>query len=311
MKEMKNRMPARAVIFFAIGNLWLAVALGCAETQQPIGQKPPETGLAKEEEPTADRSTQRQEEASWNLLVLSDCTSPHQLNGCDKVKMYLAIYPMGRHVTEAKQALEVGSPIIAKLAEEQDWGNAQPETCKALKNANDCDGVSRYLSGQPSGAHVEEARTLLAQAQPRIMAVRETEERRLQSMPPPVAGFMSLTQFRSLAPEALRRVEELSAHGLPDISLDSWGYGRWTSLAVEVKGATDAERYNNFGDWAVAIREAIGSIYREWNSRSNHAPEVREQQHAFFNRWVDKINSMVGIWNSEFRERMERARLGK
>ena len=142
-------------------------------------QKEEDAADAKEAEQLAARKEQRRlEESSWNQVVLSECTAATQLTACDAVKEYLARYPAGRHVAEAKKALEQGAPLVAKLVDERDWRVARPEACKAPKTSTDCDGVTSYVAAQPAGVHLSEAQSLLAQAEPKLAAVRKGEERR-------------------------------------------------------------------------------------------------------------------------------------
>lgn len=134
---------------------------------------------AKEEEQLAARKEQRKrEETTWSQVVLSECSAATQLTGCDQVRQYLADYPTGRHAAEAKRALETGLPLIAKLGDERDWRVGNPEPCRAPKASTDCDGVASYLTAQPAGAHVAEARALLAQAEPKLAAARKAEAQR-------------------------------------------------------------------------------------------------------------------------------------
>ena len=131
----------------------------------------------EEEQIAARKERRRQEEASWSQVVLSECSAATQLSGCERVKQYLADYPTGRHTVEAKQALEVGLPLIAKLGDERDWRVAGPEACRAPKATTDCDGVTSYLAAQSAGAHADEARRLLKEAEPKLAAVRNAEAR--------------------------------------------------------------------------------------------------------------------------------------
>jgi hypothetical protein len=134
--------------------------------------------VEREQRRVAQREQRRQEEAAWARVVLSECKAPTQLDGCNLVKDYLSSYPTGAHAAEARQALEAGAPLIAKLADERDWRVARPESCATPKEITDCDGVTSYMAAQPAGAHVEEARRLLAKAEPKLAAARKAEEKR-------------------------------------------------------------------------------------------------------------------------------------
>ncbi|HXK20581.1 MAG TPA: hypothetical protein VNG33_22375 [Polyangiaceae bacterium] len=142
-------------------------------------QQEDDAASAKEEQQLAARKEQRrQEEATWRQVVLSECSAATQLTGCDHVKQYLSDYPTGRHAAEAKKALEDAMPLIAKLADERDWRVAKPETCAVPRASTDCDGVASYLSAQPAGVHVDEARALLAKAEPKLAVARKAEGQR-------------------------------------------------------------------------------------------------------------------------------------
>jgi hypothetical protein len=126
----------------------------------------------------AQKEQEQMDDAAWNQLVMSECTTPTQLTGCDGAKQYLAQYPHGRHIVEAKKALEAGMPVIARLSDERDWGSSRFEACKSPRESTDCDSVSAYIQGQPAGVHIAEARELLAQAESKLRALRITEEQK-------------------------------------------------------------------------------------------------------------------------------------
>ena len=134
--------------------------------------------LAKQKEQfKAKQEQQHQDDAAWNQVVSSECTTPTQLTGCDSVKVYLAQFPNGLHVTEAKKALEAGVPIIAQLTDARDWATSRAESCKSPRVSSDCEGISSYLQAQPAGAHAADARELLARAEPKLTALRKAEEK--------------------------------------------------------------------------------------------------------------------------------------
>jgi hypothetical protein len=132
----------------------------------------------RQKDEAAKREAVQQDDAAWNQIVLAECTAPTQLTGCESVKGYLAEYPTGRHVAEAKKAVNAGAPIIAKITDDRDWSAARAESCKKPKRSTDCDGVTSYLAAQPVGARADEARALLAQVEPTLESLRKAEEKR-------------------------------------------------------------------------------------------------------------------------------------
>ena len=98
-----------------------------------------------------------------------------------------------------------------------------------------------------------------------------------------------------------------------------------------MKGGSDAEKYENFGPWAVAVRDSIRNIYNDWRGsvsndyndwkRGNHSDQYLEKerdklhsnlenQRDWLEKWMDKINGTIGLWQKTYKERMERARRG-
>jgi hypothetical protein len=128
-------------------------------------------------ESKAQQQRRQEDDAAWNQVVSSECCTPTQITGCDSVKLYLAQFPNGQHVMEAKEALETGVPVIARITDERDWGASRAESCKSPRVSSDCDGISSYLQAQPAGAHVADARELLTRAEPRLIALRKAEEK--------------------------------------------------------------------------------------------------------------------------------------
>jgi len=131
----------------------------------------------KQKEDAEKLEALKQDDAAWNQIVPAECTTPTQLTGCESVKGYLAEYPNGRHVAEAKKALNAGTPILAKLTEDRDWSAARVEVCKKPKRSTDCDGVTSYVVSQPVGAHADESLALLTQVEPMLESLRKAEEK--------------------------------------------------------------------------------------------------------------------------------------
>jgi len=130
----------------------------------------------KEEAQIARRRAEaRKEEASWSQVVLSDCTNPTRVDGCDATKQFLTHFPAGKHAGEARRAVEAGSVLVAQLADERDWLLAQVQQCREPQASTDCEGVSRYVSVHPAGVHVEEARDALGRSQTRRAQLEQSQ----------------------------------------------------------------------------------------------------------------------------------------
>ena len=128
---------------------------------------------------------------------------------------------------------------------------------------------------------------------------------------PPLARFISLTHFQDFNVPSLKNVKALSpGHVLPEIDLRDWDSGAWTTFAQsDVIGPSDAQKYENFGPWAAAIRDSLREAYNDWKSYDHNDDELKIQ-HDWLNRWVASINGTIGTWQSEYKEKMERARRG-
>ena len=55
-----------------------------------------------------------------------------------------------------------------RRADEHAWITARPITCKQPTRADACDGVQAYLADYPDGAHADQAKALLDEAQPAL-----------------------------------------------------------------------------------------------------------------------------------------------
>ena len=148
---------------------------------------------------------------------------------------------------------------------------------------------------------------------------------------PPLSNFIILSNF----PSALTKdISQFNPGGvLPELDIRHWSLGNWVNIAqTDVFGNTDAEKYENFGPWAVAVRDSLKNIYNDWAEsaknhynnwkRGNHNDQEVEGEHDklqsnlekqrdWLERWVGRINSMLGLWQSTYKERMERARRGQ
>jgi hypothetical protein len=131
-----------------------------------------------------------------------------------------------------------------------------------------------------------------------------------QSNPPPLSSFMSMQNFEEYAPNSLEQVRQLTdGYTLPELDIRKWN-SSWTTLAQEVVGKDDAEKYKNFGPWAKSIKNTLHEVYRNWKSERHNDDELK-RQYDFLNRWIGRINATLGTYSDTYLELMERARRGK
>ncbi|MCU0691304.1 MAG: hypothetical protein MUF54_07880 [Polyangiaceae bacterium] len=130
------------------------------------------------EREAADR---RDEALAWAASHVEQCQKAEKATDCDGIDAYLAKYPTGLHVAEAKAALASVQDAITRLRDDAAWVAADIPRCKSPEKSDACDGVEQYLKQRPNGLHAVEARELLrlkrfALAQ---LAVNEDNERRM------------------------------------------------------------------------------------------------------------------------------------
>jgi len=126
------------------------------------------------------RAVKRQEEEAWSQVVLSDCTSPTRVDGCEAAKQFLTRFPDGKHASETRKAVETGSVLVAKLADDRDWGASNGDACREPQTSTDCDGVSNYVNTHPAGVHLEEAQAVLARTQKRRAQLAQAEAQKAE-----------------------------------------------------------------------------------------------------------------------------------
>ena len=103
-----------------------------------------------------------EEETTWNAARVTGCELPISLTGCDAVRIYLAKYPEGAHVEEAKKAISAGEPQLLKLQKDENaWQQAGVAACRSHSGTEPCLGVELYLAKYQAGLHADEARALL------------------------------------------------------------------------------------------------------------------------------------------------------
>jgi hypothetical protein len=117
-----------------------------------------------------------------------------------------------------------------------------------------------------------------------------------QAKKAPIADFMKLRVLaRGLRTKAVDELEVLSDDGLPNVDLNDWLNGNWQNLAEDVKGDTPTQKLNGFRNWALAVKNVITDIFRNWNNRDqDHDDSVTKQQTHLWQRWLDAIDSQIG-----------------
>lgn len=124
---------------------------------------------------------------------------------------------------------------------------------------------------------------------------------------PPLARFMSLKRFNVPAMEQLR---QLSSNGrVPEINLEDWRGGNWATQSQFIEGASDAEKFARFEQWAQAIRNVIIQVYNQWSADDRPDAELKDQYRLLQN-WLDAIKSMIRFWTTNHKEAIHRARQG-
>jgi hypothetical protein len=141
---------------------------------------------------------------------------------------------------------------------------------------------------------------------------------------PPLSNFIILSNFPN---DLTKDISKFNPGGvLPELDIRHWSLGSWVNIAqTDVFGNTDAEKYENFGPWAMAVRDSLRNIYNDWKEsainhynnwkRGNHNDqEVEamsdklhsnlENQRDWLEKWVGRINSMLGLWHSTYKERI-------
>jgi len=149
---------------------------------------------------------------------------------------------------------------------------------------------------------------------------------------PPLGNFIDLSEFEKT--RGSNDLINLSRSGrLQELNIEDWRHDPWTSIAeANVAGRDDSEKYANFGKWAVSVRSILENIYDDFKSdmfrrfdewrRGNHNEQLLENkrnefnetlrsQKSFLSSWINRINSVIGTWNTEYAQPMARARQGR
>ncbi|MCK9567747.1 hypothetical protein M0R72_02205 [Candidatus Pacearchaeota archaeon] len=200
---------------------------------------------------------------------------------------------MGKISDEWKDAKDAIIDLLKKAK-----GNSPIVTSRVLREA---------LGGAGAGAGVG-AESTRGKAHGAEGEYEDSEGRTVHRRPnaPPLAEFMSLQNFTRYNSPSLEKVRELTDGGvLPELEFDKWS-SSWATLAQEVAGKDDAEKYKKFGPWAEAIKNTLNEVYRAWKARRHNTEELRDQ-YDLLNEWIGRINSTLGVYNSTFREAIHRA----
>jgi len=142
----------------------LVAALGRSNRLAQFAQTKKQAGEAARAQADARsaESARVTEEQYWNLAHVTACEMPTSLTGCDNVRIYLAKYPSGVHVEEAKRALATGQPKFEALQKDENaWAQAGAGACGAHAAPDACVGVELYVTKYPAGLHADRARALL------------------------------------------------------------------------------------------------------------------------------------------------------
>lgn len=112
------------------------------------------------------------DDEDWNASDAPACRLGTMITSCDGIVGYVKKRSEGKHIGEAKEALEEGAPRIAILIDNKDWKEASFERCQYPATGGDCNGVQDYVKKHPEGAHVTKARSILNSSAGKIEAFR-------------------------------------------------------------------------------------------------------------------------------------------
>ncbi len=129
----------------------------------------------KAKEEAAQRKADR---TAWGEANVDACRAPEKSTDCDGIDAYLAAFPQGEHVDEAKQILESVMPTLGPMRDEAAWKAADAPRCRSPKSSGDCDGVQAYVKEYPQGRHADEARRLLRLKRAVLARLAALEEQR-------------------------------------------------------------------------------------------------------------------------------------
>ncbi len=136
---------------------------------------------ARIEEQERASSRNNADDAAWTEATtpsaVASCQSPKQSKDCAEVRAYLARFgEQGRHGNDAKTILTGAEPLLARLADEEQWADVDLSKCKRPTTSTDCAPIDAYLRDRPQGAHVNEALKLLGAARSKVSSLVKTEE---------------------------------------------------------------------------------------------------------------------------------------
>jgi hypothetical protein len=140
-------------------------------------------GVGKDKDEAVEQAHRRAEaesEAAWSAARPADCASASTASACDALSDWAKKHETGAHVEEARGILKDAEPKVRLLREAAAWRDAQVDTCKAPKGANDCAGVENYLRAFGNDEHSQQARDLLASSSKKIAALTKQEEAQAQ-----------------------------------------------------------------------------------------------------------------------------------
>ncbi|MCL2825396.1 MAG: hypothetical protein FWD57_15500 [Polyangiaceae bacterium] len=117
----------------------------------------------------------KREERVWRTLNRQKCERPTTARDCIPFVEFIAMFPKGSHVSEARQIITRGMPAIRVLREKEAWAKLDLNKCSTGRTGqtiadarNACSPLNAYLSEFPDGAHREAVSRALAAGNGRI-----------------------------------------------------------------------------------------------------------------------------------------------
>lgn len=138
----------------------------------------PSSGPPLDLEKAATDFAHRRDLVQWEKAEPERCKRPMGPRDCDGIKAYLRVSPKGSFADEARGIIDSSAARMEEIQEGADWTNADQESCKRPASATDCDGIDRYLTAHPNGAHAAAAKKMLAASEARIAALQRRAEAR-------------------------------------------------------------------------------------------------------------------------------------
>ncbi len=117
-----------------------------------------------------------EEEKAWKDADVDGCRESVDDKACEGVKTYMSNYPEGKYLAEGKKTVAAGEKKLAERQDDDAWKNADSATCKEAKTLDSCDGVQAYLKAYKKGRHTDDAKTVLAEADPKLAVLKKKKK---------------------------------------------------------------------------------------------------------------------------------------